>query len=135
MLNLKINKKEELLLLSKLKLPTVELINYENKEQCRDTYILAAKLAECSKNKKGKFRTSAFLFRPYHGTELYNMLNKKITYKHNDSLDVLKGRSQFNFMSENFSECSQEFINKIVIETNNLGSGIETENDREDKEL
>lgn len=107
----------------------------ETKEQCKDTYILAAKLTECAKNKKGKFRTSAFQFRPYHGTELYNILNKKITYKHNDSLDVLKGRSQFNFMAENFSACSQEFINKIVIETNKLGSEIEAENDREDKEL
>ena len=107
----------------------------ETKEQCKDTYILAAKLAECAKNKKGKFRTSAFQFRPYHGTELYNKLNKKITYKHNDSLDVLKGRSQFNFMAENFSACSQEFINKIVIETNKLGSELEAENDREDKEL
>ncbi len=60
---------------------------------------------------------------------------KKITYKHNDSLDVLKGRSQFNFMAENYSACSQEFINKTVIETNKLGSEIEAENDREDKEL
>lgn len=47
----------------------------------------------------------------------------------------MKGRSQFNFMAENFSACSQEFINKIVIETNKLGSEIEEENDREDKEL
>lgn len=38
-------------------------------------------------------------------------------------------------MAENFSACSQEFINKIVIETNKLGSEIEEENDREDKEL
>ena len=69
--------------------------------------------------------TSAFQFRPYHGTELYNLINQKILYKHNDDLDELVGRKQFNFTAGNFSACTSEEINKLVIETNKLGGDFE----------
>lgn len=35
---------------------------------------------------------SAFQFRPYHGTELYNKINQKITYSHNDRLGWYRGK-------------------------------------------
>ena len=36
-------------------------------------------------------------------TELYNKINSKISYQHNDNLDSLEGRNQFNFTAGNFS--------------------------------
>lgn len=92
----------------------------ETFDQCNDTYLLALKLYNYSLNTSGEFFTSAFQFRPYHGTELYNLLNQDISYRHNDELDELVGRKQFNFMTDNFSNCPNEEINRFVIETNKL---------------
>lgn len=83
------------------------------------------RLYNYSLNSSGKFMASAFQFRPYHGTELYNLLNQKISYEHNDDLDQLTGRKQFNFMAGNFSACSNEKINSFVIETNKLVGNLE----------
>ncbi len=93
--------------------------------QCNDTYSLALKLYNYSLNSSGKFMTSAFQFRPYHGTELYKLLNQKISYEHNDELNELVGRKQFNFMAGNFSNCTTEEINRFVIETNKLDGELE----------
>ena len=93
--------------------------------QCNDTYLLALKLYNYSLNSSGKFMTSAFQFRPYHGTELYKLLNQKISYEHNDELDELVGRKQFNFMAGNFSNCTTEEINRFVIETNKLDGELD----------
>lgn len=97
----------------------------ETIKQCNDTYLLALKLYNYSFDSPGKFMTSAFQFRPYHGTELYKMLNQKISYEHNDDLDELEGRKQFNFMAGNFSDCTMEEINSFVIETNKLVGDVE----------
>lgn len=96
----------------------------ETIKECKDTYLLALKLYNYSLNSPGKFMTSAFQFRPYHGTELYDLLNQKISYEHNDELDELIGRKQFNFMAGNFSNCTTEEINKFVIETNKLNGDL-----------
>ena len=93
--------------------------------QCNDTYLLALKLYNYSLNSSGKFMTSAFQFRPYHGTELYKLLNQKISYEHNDELDELVGRKQFNFMAGNFSNCTTEEINRFIIETNKLDGELD----------
>lgn len=86
------------------------------------TFDLVCKLSEYSKNSIGNFRTSAFEFRPYHGTELYNKINKKISYSHNDDLNFMSGRSQFNFTAGNFSKCDSELIKDLIVRTNELGS-------------
>lgn len=41
-------------------------------------FSLVKELFEYSKTIKGNFRASAFQFRPYHGTELYNKINQNI---------------------------------------------------------
>ena len=105
----------------------------ETYEQCLDTYNLVKRLYDKSKDFEGTLRVSAFQFRPYHGTQIYNMImenekkkqngsNFKIKYEHNDRLDNLKGRQQFNFMAGNYSLCSTEEIEKFVIDTNNLNN-------------
>lgn len=93
----------------------------ENIEDCIMSYELAKELYEYSINTKGNFRASSFQFRPYHGTELYNKINAKIKYEHNDNLDNLTGRQQFNFTAGNFSNCPAKDIENFVILTNKLG--------------
>lgn len=105
----------------------------ETYEQCLDTYNLVKRLFEKAKGLEGTLRVSAFQFRPYHGTPIYNKImenekkkqsgsNFKIKYEHNDRLDNLKGRQQFNFMAGNYSLCTSEEIEKFVIDTNNLNN-------------
>ena len=55
-----------------------------------------------------------------HQKKKQNGSNFKIKYEHNDKLDNLKGRQQFNFMAGNYSLCTSEEIEKFVIDTNNL---------------
>lgn len=92
----------------------------ETKEEGLETYNLAKKLTAISKHTKGKFRTSAFQFRPYHGTELYNKINKKLNYHHDNSLNKLKGRNQFNFSAGNFSKYSDALITLLITKTMEL---------------
>lgn len=92
----------------------------ETLEQCLDTYKLAKEMSEYSKTTPGKFRVSAFQFRPYHGTELYNKIaNNNLTYKINDRLEDKK-RQQFNFIAGNFSQCTQEELDDLLNKMNNL---------------
>ena len=93
----------------------------ETEEDALKTFAVVNELIEYSKNSRGKFRASAFQFRPYHGTELYNKINSKISYQHNDNLDSLEGRNQFNFTAGNFSYCDTKLIEELVIKTNELG--------------
>lgn len=97
----------------------------ETEKECLETYNLAKELTEYSYNTNAKFKTSAFQFRPYHGTELYNKINEKIEYTHDDELNSLPGRKQFNFTAGNYSNCDDETIKKLIIETNELGNTYE----------
>lgn len=85
------------------------------------TYSLASTLMDISKNKKGSFRTSVFQFRPYHGTQLYNELlqsgNKIMPIKSNTALNIIDGRSQFNFQSGNYSDIEDEILYEFVLKT------------------
>ena len=103
----------------------------ETEEDTIKTFHLVNELAIYSKTSKGKFRASAFQFRPYHGTELYNKINGEINYSHNDNLNNLEGRNQFNFTAGNFSSCSEELIEKLVTKTNELSE--ETSHDKRNK--
>lgn len=93
----------------------------ETEDDVLKTFAVVNELIEYSKSSRGKFRASVFQFRPYHGTELYNKINSKISYQHNDNLDSLEGRNQFNFTAGNFSYCDTKLIEELVIRTNELG--------------
>ncbi len=95
----------------------------ETFDQCQKTFELAQKISQIAKNTTARFRASAFIFRPYHGTKLYNLVlqnHRKISFSHDDALDVLDGRSQFNFSAGNFSKCPEEALRDFVICTNML---------------
>ncbi len=96
----------------------------ETKDDFEKTYNLATKLKEISQNQKGNFRTSVFQFRPYHGTLLYNQILKKQGFvypiKRNNTINILDNRRQFNFESGNYSEESDDLLNKYIINTQKI---------------
>lgn len=96
----------------------------ESTSEAEETFKLASKLKKISDSCLGNFRTSVFQFRPYHGTRLYNEIKKsgKIIDRigSNDSLNVLNGRSQFNFHSGNFSNIEDCVLNEYILKTQAL---------------
>ncbi len=96
----------------------------ETKEDMEETYELACKIKNISERHEGIFRPSVFQFRPYHGTKLYNEIVKKgidiPNCYYNASIYTLKGRSQFNFSSGNYSKASDEILEEYIIKTQKI---------------
>ena len=82
------------------------------------------RIARISDSTPGNFRTSVFQFRPYHGTELYNEIMKNDGIIHgceeSKELNIIKGRKQFNFNFGNYSNTSDEILEKYIINTQGL---------------
>lgn len=97
----------------------------ETEKDFRETYNLAAKLKEISQSSTGKFRTSVFQFRPYHGTQLYDEIirngGKIDECKFNSIVSKSNGRSQFSFDSGNYSMESTDLLNQYILKTQRLG--------------
>lgn len=72
----------------------------------------------------GNFRLSVFQFRPYHGTQLYNEIienGRKInSIQSNIELNIVSGRSQFNFHSGNYSELEDSLLNEYLLRIQSL---------------
>ena len=96
----------------------------ETKHDAEKTYNLAIDLNKMSIKYGAKFRTSVFQFRPYHGTEIYDQLNKEHPNLHkqqvsqNKELSKLIGREQFNFHTNNYSKISLDSIHDYICKTN-----------------
>lgn len=92
-----------------------------------ETFLLASKLKEISEKTHGKFRTSVFQFRPYHGTQLYNEIiqsGREIDMiSSNEALNVLENRSQFNFQSGNYSKINSDKLNEYILNTQTFTEG------------
>ena len=96
----------------------------ETEEDYRATFDLAKELKSISAKTKGNFRTSVFQFRPYHGTKLYNEIVEKYgkvekiepNYRISDAI----GRSQFNFMSGNYSATTEDVLDQYITNTQKL---------------
>lgn len=89
------------------------------------TFELAIELKNYAKVFGVGFRASAFKFRLYHGTKIYNdfllknsMCNIKIMP--DNTLSNITGRNLFNFTSGNYSAVSDDCLNKFVEKTNLL---------------
>lgn len=93
----------------------------ETEEDFRKTFTLAEKLTKVAKQTEGNFRTSVFQFRPYHGTQLYNEILKKQGFvpecEFNNSISHMSRRAQFNFDSGNYSNESDDILNKYIDKT------------------
>lgn len=96
----------------------------ETGNDAEETYILAKRLNEISSKTEGKFRASVFQFRPYHGTQLYYEIIKSgrtiVPISSNKGLNVMDGRSQFNFQSGNYSDIDDNNLNEYILRTQNL---------------
>ena len=96
----------------------------ETEEDFQKTFELAKKIKNISMNTKGKFRTSVFQFRPYHGTKLYNDIINDVgkiqNCQFNKEISQFEGRNQFNFSFGNYSEESKETLNKYILNTQKL---------------
>ena len=97
----------------------------ETEADFQDTYDLAVRIKEISLKTKGKFRTSVFQFRPYHGTQLYYEIMEKEGIIHscefNPSISLFEGRSQFNFSFGNYSSAPNDILNDYIIKTQKIG--------------
>jgi anaerobic magnesium-protoporphyrin IX monomethyl ester cyclase len=95
----------------------------ETKEDFEKTFRLAKQIKMISLKTKGKFRTSVFKFRPYHGTKIYNELLDQgkniLPIRPSIDLGVTK-RNQFNFDAGNFSNESEEILNEYIKMTQEL---------------
>lgn len=95
----------------------------ETQEDMEETYKLACELRNISEKCEGTFRPSVFQFRPYHGTRLYNEILEKgidISNCHYNSSYTLKGRSQFNFCSGNYSRVPDEILEEYIVKTQTI---------------
>lgn len=95
----------------------------ETQEDMEETYKLACELRNISEKCEGSFRPSVFQFRPYHGTRLYNEILEKgidIPNCHYNSSYTLKGRSQFNFCSGNYSRVPDEILEEYIVKTQKI---------------
>jgi radical SAM superfamily enzyme YgiQ (UPF0313 family) len=105
----------------------------ERLDDMKSTYNLAYDIKQISIEYHSNFRTSVFQFRLYHGSEIYNTLNKTHCIQSyqmipNQELTSLIGRSQYNFQSRNFSKVCLRTIHKYICMTNDLnGSSIYSE--------
>jgi len=88
------------------------------------TYEFAARMAEYAIHTLGQFRVSAFKFRPYHGTRLYNELATSgqipSPILEDDELASRSGRRSYDFASDNFSMVPTDQLNQFLINLNGL---------------
>lgn len=103
----------------------------ETIEDFEMTFALASELKEASIRYGSQFRTSVFQYRPYHGTELYHMLEAEYgnstfsqvsAVEPDNKLSELVGRLQFNFHSGNYSVPDEETLRHFIYKTTNLNS-------------
>lgn len=91
----------------------------EKKENMIKTYELFKKIKKIEeKYKKGKFETSVFGYRPYHGTELYQeALKCHNSGSKNLGLASISKKESFNLNIKNYSNVSDEELENFIKKT------------------
>lgn len=94
----------------------------ETSYQMEETYTLAKKLKEISLASKADFRISAFQFRPYHWTQLYNNLIKKWVpiADSTPTNQIIYKVGEYDFSHWNFSSESAEIISYYLNKVRSL---------------
>ncbi len=97
----------------------------ETENDMHRTFELAENLKETAENFGVGFRASAFKFRLYHGTKIYNdFLSKNnhhdIKITPDNALSETTDRILFNFTSGNYSTVNDDYLNRFVEKTNLL---------------
>lgn len=94
----------------------------ETRRQMEDTVVLAQQLYDLPG--PGRFRASAFVFRPYHGTKLYEQIRagggdiSAISY---NEIFANEGRERFSFSGGHFASASFEEVREMMDRLSALG--------------
>jgi radical SAM superfamily enzyme YgiQ (UPF0313 family) len=98
----------------------------ETESALQDTLSLASRLQNYSTKSGAKLRISAFRFRPYHGTALYNELAEKgqPTSQIVNRLDTMKSNSfnPYDCVSGVYAEYNESILNKYMMEMEKLNA-------------
>lgn len=91
----------------------------EKRENMERTYELFKSIKEIEKKcNNGKFETSVFAYRPYHGTELYNEIKKNESLqKKNLELSEISKKQSFNLNIKNYSKVSDDELKEFIKKT------------------
>lgn len=87
----------------------------ETESQIMETVQLASKIKIIAQAVRGNFRATAFQFRPYHGTEIYDYLYKE--GKIIDGYQNVKNTSskmQYSFIVKNYSDVDDSLLKKSI---------------------
>lgn len=87
----------------------------ETAQQIKETINLALSLKMLKGRSGALFRASAFQFRPYHGTKLYNEITtneQHLIYSNGNELTSTK--KQYNFSSGNYSHVSDAVLARSI---------------------
>lgn len=99
----------------------------ETESDLQDTLRLASRLHSYSVKVGGKLRTSAFRFRPYHGTALYNELVEKgqDIKQIVNRLDMMQSNSfnPYDCVSGVYAEYNESVLNEYMEEMEKLNAG------------
>ena len=98
----------------------------ETEDEMRATHALATEMAEYASHTTGRFRTSAFKFRPYHGTRLYKELiasgvSPSPIYEDRELTNLKAGRA-YDFTSDNFSAVPTYRVDQFIANILGLNS-------------
>ena len=87
----------------------------ESKKQMDKTVELALQIKKISKETLGNFRATAFQFRPYHGTELYDELkrNNKIMDKYYLENET-SSKKQYSYIAGNYSNVDEDYLKNNI---------------------
>lgn len=92
----------------------------ETEGELIQTFEFAKQIKKISIETGSCFRVSAFQFRPYHGTKIYNNLFPESTgnipniTQNTNLTNLIGGRSSFNFSSGIYSECNEKTLHKYI---------------------
>ena len=90
---------------------------HESELQIIETVRLAKRLKKISQSSIGNFRTTAFQFRPYHGTELYDQLISEGKLIREYSVDnCTSSKKQYSFIVDNYSAVDELFLKECIRE-------------------
>lgn len=92
----------------------------ESAEELAETVMLAKEIKSLAMQLSGNFRATAFQFRPYHGTELYDRLEKAGALLEQYHIEAnTAAKKQYSFVVDNYSNVDNVFLRKSIDEIMN----------------
>lgn len=92
----------------------------ETTSQMLETQSLATELKQIANATPAKFQATAFQFRPYHGTRLYNELfnEQSVSPHYINSNNLVSAKRQYNFSVDNYSATDDDILTRCIKDIN-----------------